>query len=166
MHSWRALRWLAHEPDTMTTRTLRTSTMKGGATTVSATWPHRSDPENIDEVFVDGEHEYAIRVAPAAYPTFFLFGSGRAGTLGLIFTLAYGVIATWRDKRWKVVVVRAALKKPALWHTIDVEFVKADDAERRQVEILRSWDGRQRAEHAVIRLKDVRRLRLDSLPQP
>jgi hypothetical protein len=149
-------------------RALGTASTKSKATTtMSPTWPHGLDPESPDDVFVDGEHEYAVRAAPAAFPTLFMFGGGAGGTLSevifkFLVVLTSGLIAVRRDSRWKVVVVRAALKKPALWHAIDVEFTEADDAERRQVEILRSWDSRQRADQAVMRLREVRRLRRDT----
>jgi hypothetical protein len=131
---------------------------------LSPAWPDGIDPEDPDHVFVDGEYEYAVRAAPAAFPTLFMFGGGAGGTLSevifqFLVVLTSGLVAARRDSRWKVVVVRAPLKKPALWHATDVEFTGVDDAERRQVEILRSWDSRQRADQAVIRLKEVRRLR-------
>ena len=128
--------------------------------TMNTAWPEGLDPQDPDSTFVDGDHEYAVRVAPATFPTAFLFGSGTAVTLGeVIFTFALGVIAKWGDRRWKVAVLRAPLKKPAFWHAIDLEYVAVDEAEPRQLEILRSWDSRHRSTQPAIPLNEVRRLR-------
>lgn len=143
--------------------------MNGWATTVDSAWPDGLDPEDLDGTFVDGEHEFAVRVAPAAFPTLFMIGGGASTLSEVVFrvlvTLVSGIVAVRRDERWKVVVLRAARKKPALWHAIDVEFLDDDDADRRQTEILQSWDSRQRADQTVIQLKALRRLRLDSRPR-
>lgn len=128
-----------------------------------------ADADDVGRYFVDGDFEYAVRAAPAAFPNLLALDPvGGGGDLGqALFAvsvfLTAGVIAARRDDRWKVLVARRRRTVPRWLHVIAVEFLgTAEDAEARQREIRRGWVAGSHAHDPVITFRSVGKLRRSS----
>jgi hypothetical protein len=128
-----------------------------------------SDVDDADRYFTDGDFEYAVRAAPAAFPNLLALdpvgGGGDLGQVlfGLIVHLPSGVLATRRDERWKVLVARRRRKFPRTFHVIAVEFFDTvEAAETRQAEIRQRWVAGSHADDPVITFRSVGKLRRSS----
>jgi hypothetical protein len=122
--------------------------------------------EDRDRYFRDGEFDYAVRAAPAAFPNLLAVdpvgpsGDLRSLVLSLTAALAVGLVATWRDDRWKVLVARRRRKVRRVVHVIAAEFVSTQEqAEARQAEIRTGWVAGSHRDDAVIKLRLVRKMR-------
>lgn len=121
---------------------------------------------DTDRYFTDGEYEYAVRAAPAAFPNLLTLDPvGVGGDLGQVFfglmvSVSSGFVASRRDARWKVLVGRRRLKFPRVVHAIAVEFFgTVEEAEARQVEIRRGWVAGSHAADPVIPFRSIGELR-------
>jgi hypothetical protein len=128
-----------------------------------------SDVQDADRYFTDGDFEYVVRAAPAAFPNLVALdpvgGGGDLGQVlfGLVVFLSSGVIATRRDERWKVLVARRRRKVPRWLHVIAVEFLgTVEEAEARQAEIRHGWVAGSHADDPVITFRSVGKLRRSS----
>lgn len=128
-----------------------------------------ADADDMGRYFVDGDFEYAVRAAPAAFPNLLALdpvgGGGDVGQalLALGVLLFSGVLAVRRDERWKVLVARRRRTVPRWLHVIAVEFLgTAEEAEARQREIRRGWVTGAHAHDPVITFRSVGKLRRSS----
>ena len=124
------------------------------------------DVDDADRYFTDGDFEYTVRAAPAAFPNLLALdpvgGGGELGQLlfGLVVVLSSSLVATRLDDRWKVLVARRRRTFPRTLHAIGVEFFGTEEAAgARQMEIRRGWVAGSHADDPVITFRSVGRLR-------
>jgi hypothetical protein len=121
------------------------------------------DPDRVDWVFRDGDHQYQVSALPAGFPLFGTQGNQSAsGLFEILYVLFGSMLADWVDPSWKVVVSRMRVKKPSWWWVAAIEYLEtAEAAEARQAAIVEQWVAGQCSMTPRVRRREIARLRRD-----
>lgn len=133
--------------------------------------PSGPNPKHPDWIFRDGKGLGCVRCMPVVVPTWGTRGAHYDFDEGLLLMLAAYLRQLWwrkvlrdNDERWKVVVSRSRRRIPFFCRTLAIEFCDTEDeAEVRQVALLRAWPTSGYANAKPLSRRERRSRRLTSL---